>query len=84
MLDKEDLAGLTVADVLDLLESGKIGHRLAMEWLHVETYADLVAVMHANARTMPGHRPMKIAPETLALVRRIARRRAAPKIRHEA
>ena len=73
MLDKDDLAGLAVADVLDLLEAGKLGHRLAMEYFGFERYADLVETMHANARTMPGHRPMHIAPETLELIRQITR-----------
>lgn len=74
MHTSEELKGLSVADVLDLLEAGKIGHRLAMEYFGYDRYADLVATMHANARTMPGHQPMRIAPETLALVRRITRR----------
>lgn len=73
MLDKHDLAGLAVADVLDLLEAGKIGHRLAMEYFGYDHYKDLVETMHANGRTMPGHQPMRIAPETQALIKRITR-----------
>jgi len=29
--DMEDLEGLSLVEVLDLLEKGKIGHRLAMD-----------------------------------------------------
>ena len=74
MLDKEDLKGLSVADVLDLLEHRKIGHRLALEYFGYERYDDLVETMHANGRVMPGHQPMRIAPETLELVRQITRK----------
>ena len=74
MLDRHDLKGLAVADVLDLLEEHKIGHRLAMEYFGYTKYEDLVETMHANARIMPGHQPMRIAPETLDLVRQITRK----------
>lgn len=69
----EDLKGSSLADVLEKLEKGRIGHRAAMEWLHVESYDGLVEVMHANNRQMPGHQPMRVAPETCALLRRIFR-----------
>jgi hypothetical protein len=69
----EDLKGCCVADVLERLEKGKIGHRAAMEWFNVSSYADLVEIMHANGRLMPGHQPMKVSPETRALVRSIFR-----------
>lgn len=71
MLDSDDLKGLSVADVLDLLEEHKIGHRLALAYFGFERYQDLVETMHANGRVMPGHQMMKIAPETLELVRQI-------------
>ena len=74
MLTRHDLKGLSVADVLDLLEDHKIGHRLAMEYFGYTKYEDLVDTMHANARTMPGHQPMRIAPETLDLIRQITRK----------
>jgi hypothetical protein len=74
MMDSEDLVGLSVADVLDLLEDHKIGHRLAMEYFGYDHYNDLVATMHANGRIMPGHQPMRIAPETLELFRQITRK----------
>jgi hypothetical protein len=73
MLSRDDLKGLSVADVLDLLEQHKIGHRLAMDYFGYSTYADLVDTMHANGRTMPGHQPMRIAPETMAIIKRIVR-----------
>jgi hypothetical protein len=73
----EDLKGCSLADVLAKLERGKIGHRAAMEWLDVESYDALVEIMHANGRLMPGHQPMRVAPETRALVRRIFRPAAA-------
>ena len=73
MLGDDDLKGLSVADVLDLLEAGKIGHQRAMDYFGYESYSDLVETMHANARTMPGHQPMRIAPETIALIRQIIR-----------
>ena len=69
----EDLKGFSLADVLEKLEKGKIGHRAAMEWLNVRSYNDLVDVMHVNGRLMPGHQPMRVSPETRALVRQIFR-----------
>ena len=33
----EDLKGSSLADVLEKLEKGKIGHRAAMAWLNVES-----------------------------------------------
>ena len=73
MLTRDDLKGLSVADVMDLLEQHKIGHRLAMDYFGYTKYDDLVDTMHANARTMPGHQPMRIAPETQAIIKRITR-----------
>lgn len=70
----EDLRGCSLADVLEKLEQGKIGHRAAMEWLAIDSFDDLVEVMHANGRLMPGHQPMRVAPETRELIRRIFRR----------
>ena len=75
----EDLKGASLADVLEKLEKGKIGHRAAMEWLNVKSHDDLVEIMHVNGRMMPGHQPMRVAPETRALVRRIFRPATQPK-----
>src|SRR5690242_2538533 len=67
----EELKGCSLADVLEKLEKGEIGHSAAMEWLNVTSYADLVEIMHANGRLMPGHQPMRVAPATRALLRLI-------------
>jgi hypothetical protein len=75
----EDLKGNSLADVLEKLEKGKIGHRTAMGWLNVKSYDALVEIMHTNGRLMPGHQPMRVAPETRALVRRIFRPVPRPK-----
>lgn len=66
---KGNLKGHSLADVLAKLEKGKIGHRAAMEWLNIDSLNDLVEIMHVNNRLMPGHQPMRISPETLALLR---------------
>ncbi len=72
MID-EELKGCSLADVLDRLEKGKIGHRAAMAWLNVKSYNDLVEIMHFNGRMMPGHQPMRVPLETRALIRSISR-----------
>jgi hypothetical protein len=69
----QGLEGCTLADVLKKLEKGRIGHRAAMEWLNIESLNELVEIMHVNGRLMPGHQPMRVAPETRALVRAISR-----------
>ena len=69
----EELKGCTLDDVLEKLEKGKIGHRAAMDWLDIESYHDLVRIMHLNGRKMWGHREMTVAPETLALIEQICR-----------
>jgi hypothetical protein len=73
MIDADALKGLSLADVLERLEKGKIGHRDAMEWLNVASYDALVDIMHTNGRLMPGHQPMRVQPETRAIVRAIFR-----------
>jgi hypothetical protein len=72
MID-EDLRGLSITDIMRLLEAGKIGHQTAMDALQLDTYHDLVRVMHNNGRTMPGHQPMIVHPETRALLKRITK-----------
>jgi hypothetical protein len=69
----DDLAGLSLADVLARLKKGKIGHAAAMAWLNVGSYNERVEIMHANGRLMPGHQPMRVSAETRALVRSIFR-----------
>jgi hypothetical protein len=66
----EALRHKSVADVIEMLERGKIGHRLAMQYFRVEAYNDLVSIVHANGRRMPGHIPHKVSPETRAVLRR--------------
>jgi hypothetical protein len=70
----QDLSGCSLTDVLDKLEKGKIGHDDAMRWLKIESVNELVEIMHVNGRRMPGHQPMRVPPETIALVRAITRR----------
>jgi len=41
--------GHTLADVLEKLEKGKIGHRAVMEWLNVKRYDALVEITHTMA-----------------------------------
>ena len=72
----EDLTGCSLADVLEKLEKGKIGHRAAMLWLNINSVNDLVEIMHVNGRLMPGHQPMRVPPRTVELLRAIARRPA--------
>jgi hypothetical protein len=73
MLDREDLRGLSLADVLEQVEKGKVGYAAVMDWLHITSLNELVEIMHANGRSMPAHRPMKIPAETRALLRQICR-----------
>ena len=77
MIDLDELKGCSLADVLEKLEKGRIGHRTAMAWLNIESYDGLVEIMHTNGRLMPGHQPIRVSPETRALVRSIFRQPAA-------
>jgi hypothetical protein len=71
---------MTLAEMLDKLERGRIGYGEAMRWLGVNSYNELVDIVHYNGRQMPGHRPTPVPPETRALLRQITRRSsAAPK-----
>ena len=74
----EKLSGCSLADVLERLEKGKIGHHAAMEWLNIDSLNELVEIMHTNGRLMPGHQPMKVSPATRALVKAIWRPNPAP------
>ena len=64
---------MTLAEMLDKLERGRIGHGEAMRWLGVDSYNELVEIVHYNGRQMPGHRPMPVATETRSLLRQITR-----------
>src|SRR6266581_4095243 len=68
-----DLSGCSLADVLERLEAGKVGHTAVMEWLEIDSYNDLVEIMHFNVRIMPGHRDMVVTTETQARFRQISR-----------
>ena len=60
---------MTLAEMLDKLERGRIGHTEAMRWLGVNSYNELVEIVHYNGRQMPGHRPNASAagnPKSLA------------------
>ena len=71
---------MTLAEMLDKLERGRIGHTEAMRWLGVNSYNELVEIVHYNGRQMPGHRPTPVPPETRSLLRQITRRPSgAPK-----
>jgi hypothetical protein len=77
---KRDYEPKTVAQLLELLERGRVGHRFAMDWFGIDSYPRLVRIMHLNGRRMPGHKPMRIRPETMELLRKVmrpARKRAA-------
>ena len=60
---------MTLSEMLDKLEKGKIGHTEAMKWLGVDNYPALVEIVHANGRQMPGHRALRVSKETLSLLR---------------
>ncbi len=60
---------MTLADLLDKLERGRIGHREAMQRLGVDRYNKLVDIMHANGRRMPGHRATPVSAETRNVLR---------------
>ena len=64
---------MTLADMVEQLERGRIGHSEAMRWLGVDSYGALVEVVHANGRQMPGHRAGPVTAETRALLRSVAR-----------
>lgn len=64
---------MTLAEMLDKLERGRIGHGEAMRWLGIDSYTALVETVHANGRQMPGHRANRVSPETKELLRSITR-----------
>ena len=64
---------MTLAEMLNMLERGRIGHSEAMRWLGVDSYSALVEIVHANGRQMPGHRAGVVTAETRALLRSITK-----------
>ncbi len=65
---------MTLAEILDKLERGRIGHSEAMCWLGIDSIEELVRIVHFNGWRMPGHIPMKISPESRALLRQVTRK----------
>jgi len=64
---------MTLAELLGKLERGRIGHTQAMEWLGIDSYRELVEIVHFNGRRMPGHKVKRVSPETLSLLRQITK-----------
>ena len=64
---------MTLVELLDKLERGHIGHTQAMEWLGIDSYRELVEIVHFNGRHMPGHKVKRVPPKTLSLLRQITR-----------
>jgi hypothetical protein len=69
---------MTPADMLDKLERGRMGHAEAMRFLGVDSYRELVDIVHANGRKMPGHRPMRVSAETMAVFRAALKPKSPP------
>jgi hypothetical protein len=65
----------TVAEVIDAVANGRIGHREAMQKLHLESYGELIETMHANGRRLWAHKPTKPDPKTLDILARACGRR---------
>lgn len=59
---------MTLAEMLDKLEGGRIGHTEAMQWLGVDSYNALVDIVQTNGRQMPGHRAIPLSAETRAML----------------
>jgi hypothetical protein len=64
----------TVADLLALLERGRVGYSYAMRWLGIDSLDELWEIAALNGRRLPGHKPSPIAPETIELLRSLPRR----------
>jgi hypothetical protein len=69
-----DLSDCSLADALERLEAGKCGHAAVMEYIGTDSYDELVATMHFNGRTMPGHRKMILTSETMELLSKLSKR----------
>jgi hypothetical protein len=72
MIDN-DLSGCSLADALERLGAGRCGHTAVMDYIGTDSYHELVATMHYNGRTMPGHRKMIVTDETMAVLSRLPR-----------
>ena len=49
----------TVAEIIDAVHRGTIGHKRAMTALRLNNYNELVDVMHANGKALWAHRPAR-------------------------
>lgn len=49
----------TVAEIIDAVHDGTIGHKRAMEALGLNNYNELIDVMHANGKALWAHRPVR-------------------------
>jgi hypothetical protein len=76
MIDN-DLSDCSLADALERLEAGKCGHAAVMTYIGTDSYDELVATMHFNGRTMPGHSKMIVTAETMELIARLPKRAMA-------
>jgi hypothetical protein len=77
MIDPHDRP-LTVAELLDRIERGKIGTQAAMDWLGIESYVELVDIVHFNRRKMWAHRATKPPAATVALLKSLPLRAKQP------
>ena len=57
-----------VADVIDAVARGRIGHREATERLGLDSTPQLVDTVHANGRVTWAHRPRRPDARTMALL----------------
>ena len=55
----------TVAEIVEAVHDGSIGHRQAIEALGLRGYNDLIDVMHANGLPLWAHRPPRRASREL-------------------
>jgi hypothetical protein len=73
----------TVADLLELLERGKIGYGYAMRWLGIDSLDELWEIAALNDRRLPGHKPGRVSQDTIELLKSLPRRRDGnPPVRH--
>lgn len=66
----------TVADIIDDVSAGRIGHREAIERLGLDSYPELLDTMRANGRSLWAHRAgaRGIDKATLEVLRLACRR----------
>lgn len=58
---------MSVADLVQAVHEGSIGHAEAMARLHLTSYAELVETVHLHGLSLWGHRPVRrLPPDTLS------------------